>query len=188
MWGFHTPLALTPKAEGGWSCSGPQLKHFILVYGDDESNRETVTVFGDDITTSDFLSDKLLMLEGGIQSCTQVCNLLMLKKPIIALSGLRGDKTRFGITETGEKKDYFTASGFLKYLKEKAFEQTGVSDEILNSWKDEYLLSHLLADPKRQDYDTKKKLIEQSWELFKQENLYLNLDLITFAADPLQRG
>ena len=112
--GFHTPMALD-----SWGCSGPKLNHYLLVYGKDESKRETGTVFGDDITTSDFLSNQLIMLEGGIQSFRQACNFLLLQRPIVALAGLRGDRTRFAITEDGKQKDYFTATGFLQFMKDK---------------------------------------------------------------------
>ena len=175
--GFHTPTALD-----SWGCSGPTLNHYLLVYGKDESRRETGTVFGDDITTSDFLSDQLIMLEGGIQSFRQACNFLLLERPIIALTGLRGEKTRFALTEDGQSKNYFTAPEFLEFMKNKVKdgkEETTPSDEILNGWYDEYLHTRLLSDPKRGDYDTKKKLLDDAWKLFKGEKLYKKLHLFT---------
>lgn len=171
--GFHTPIALE-----SWKCTGPQLEHYTLVYGEDESRRETGTVFGDDITTTDFISDKLLMQVGGIQSFRQACNFLLLQRPILALSGLRGDKTRFAILEDGSRKNYFDATEFLQFLKEKvAMQQEEISNALLDAWYSEYLSIRLLADPKRGDYDTKKKLLDDAWKLFKDEKLYKRLEL-----------
>lgn len=176
--GFHTPAALET-----WGCTGPELNHYILVYGDNESTRETGTVFGDDITTSDFLSDKLLMVEGGIQTFRQACNFLLLRRPILSLMGLRGDKTRFAVGEDGKSKNYFTAPEFLQFLKDRIKElgQKDLSNKILDGLYDEYLSTRLLSDPKRKDYDTKKKLLDDAWKLFQTEKLYMQLHL--FACD-----
>ena len=192
--GFHTPTALD-----SWGCTGPELNHYLLVYGKDESSRETGTVFGDDITTSDFLSDKLIMLEGGIQSFRQACNLLLLGRPIVALAGLRGDRTRFAIAEDGKPKNYFTAPEFLQFMKDKVkrleisgdcssglYDDLLITDTILNGWLDEYLSNHLLSDPKRKDYDTKKKLLDDAWKLFKTERLYARLHLFRCENCPLE--
>lgn len=189
--GFHTPTALD-----SWRCSGPELNHYLLVYGKDESNRETGTVFGDDITTSDFLSDRLIMLEGGIQSFRQACNFLLLGRPIVALTGLRGEKTRFGLAEDGNLKNYFTAPEFLQFMKDK-IKNLETSDacsnepyedhliKVLNEWFDEYLSNHLFSDPKSKDYDTKKKLLDDAWKLFKAERLYTRLHLFSCESFPL---
>jgi hypothetical protein len=169
--GFHTPQALE-----GWGCTGPDLRHYLLVYGDDESTREKGTVFGDDIVTSDLLSDSLLTVEGGIQSFRQGCHFLLLNRPILAIQGLRGDKTRSAIAEDGRLKDYFSAPDFLQFIKDKV---KGVesTDSMLDEWLNEYLSNHLLADPKRKDYDTKKRLLDDAWKIFKAGKLYQKLHL-----------
>lgn len=171
--GFHTPAALE-----SWGCTGPQLSHYIVVYGNDDSKRETGAVFGDDITTSDFLSDRLIMLEGGIQSFRQACNFLLLKRPIVALADLRGDKTCFAKMADGSTKNYFSAPEFLQFIKEGVQGcKQAITDELLEDWYNGYLGARLISDPKRQDYDTKKKLLDDAWALFKAEKLYERLDL-----------
>jgi hypothetical protein len=171
--GFHTRAALD-----SWGCTGPELSHYFLVYSDDESRRETGTVFGDDIVTSDYFSDQLVMAEGGIQSFRQACNFLLLERPITALANLRGPKTRFALLVDGTKKDYFSAPEFLQHMKENVKAVKGeVSDSLLDTWYQEYLSTRLIADPKRQDYDTKKALLDDAWKLFKTEKLYKRLHL-----------
>lgn len=168
--GFHTPMALD-----SWGYSGPQLRHYLLIYGEDESNRDTGTLFGDDITTSDFLSDRLLMLEGGIQSFRQACNFLLLGRPIVALTGLRSDMT----AETDGAPSYFTASEFLQFIKDKVegCNQKILSDAVLNEWRDEYFCGRLLSNPKKGDCDARKKLFNDAWQFFKVEKLYTRLHL-----------
>ncbi|NGX58042.1 MAG: hypothetical protein K940chlam3_00943, partial [Chlamydiae bacterium] len=102
--GYHTPAALE-----NWNCSGPDLKHYFLVYGDDESKEGGKgTVFGDDVTSSDYFSDYLLLCEGGVQSFRQACNFLLLGKPVYTITDLRGEKTASAVIEkTGERKKYF---------------------------------------------------------------------------------
>jgi len=170
--GFHTPVALE-----NWKCSAPLLEYNLLVYGNDESNRQTGTVFGDDIITSDFLCNTLYVIEGGVQSFCQACNFLRLEYPVIAIAGLRSERTRYGTLPDGSKMEYFSAVSFLQFLKDKKDQIAGeVSDDLLDSWYREYFDTHLLADPKRQDYDTKQNLFNEAWELFKIDGLVHHLE------------
>lgn len=168
--GFHTSAALE-----NWRCTGPKLSHNIVVYGDNESTKETGTLFGADITTSDFLSDRLLMAEGGAQSFRQACNMLLLGCPILALRGLKTDKTSFAIVD-GQPKYYFNAPEFLSFLKDKV-RGVVVTDELLESWYAEYFKDRLLSDPKRGDSMTKPALLIEGLKLFKERKLYEKLDL-----------
>ncbi len=182
--GFHSPAALDE-----WGCTGPDLNHYILVYGDDETNRKTGTVFGDDITTSDFLSDRLLLAGGGIQSFRQACNFFLLERPVLAIDELRGDNTRFAVLPDGTRKDYFSAPEFLQFIKMRiASCKEVISEDLLNAWYNSYLRTHLLADPKRNDYDTKQKLLDEAWKLFKEHRLYEKLTLFTLLEPDLQRS
>ena len=61
-----------------------------------------------------------------------------------------------------------------------------ITDQILDEWLDEYLSNHLLSDPKRKDYDTKKKLLDDAWKLFKTERLYARLHLFRCENCPLE--
>lgn len=170
--GFHTPAALEK-----WGCSGPDLNHYFVVYGDNESCREHGTVFGDDVTSSDYIADHLLLCEGGIQSFRQACNFLLLERSVTAISDLRSEKTR-----AVEGVKYFAASEFLAYVKEKvSHAESEITDKILNEWYEDYFHHHLFSDPKRNDADTKKKLMHEAWAIFVDNKLHEKLHLVSFA-------
>ena len=174
---FHTPTALK-----SWHCSGPDLKHYVVVYGDDESSKATGTLFGDDVPTSDFISDTFYLLEGGIQSFRQACNALLLGKPIKAISRLRGERS-FGMKTDDSFVPYFSTVDFLQYIREKLREKTStVTDEQLHEWKNEYFKTHFVADSTRPDYSTKSALLEEAWKIFLEDRLYTHLDLFEVTA------
>lgn len=158
--GFHTPTALK-----SWGCSGPPLQHYLLVYGMDETCRERGTVFGDDVTTSDFLGDELILLEGGAQSFRQVCNALLLDQPLTILSGLR-DPER---ASAPDGTPYFSAARFLRDVARQS--------EDLEEWYESYFGQGkcYVGDPRKPDFDTKQKLLDAAWALFMAEKLYLKL-------------
>lgn len=182
--GYHTPLALNT-----WGSSGPPLKHFIIVYGDDESCSEKGTVFGDDVITSDFFADRLLLLDGGIQSFRQTCTALLLDQKIIALSGFRTEKSDF-IEEASDhsqgtvKTHYFAAVQFLKDVTAALKDTTSTNhDAHLNQWFERYFGKGkcYICRPNKGTIDTKQKLLHEAWKLFVDKKLYLKIDsLITF--------
>jgi len=161
----HTPIALEK-----WGCSGPDLRYYTLVYP---------ARFGDDIITTDYLADKLVVAEGGIQTFAQICNFLLLGKPVHAIKGLRGDTTCFTYDE-GVKKTYFSATEFIAFLQQKCKEVPNPEPELLDQWKDEYLdpNTRLLTNPKRGDAGTKRALIDKGWKLFKDMRLHEKLNLV----------
>lgn len=167
---FHTPMALQ-----NWGCSGPnELQHYVIVYGDDDTCREHGTVFGDDITTSDFFADSLLMLEGGAQSFRQACNALLLDQIITVLSGLRAPPQAFANDGT----PYFAAAEFLQEIDSLISQKDGnISEADLQEWYKGYFGpgKHYIADPKRRDSDTKQNLMDAAWSLFMSEKLYLKI-------------
>ncbi len=168
--GFHTPFALTT-----WGCKGPHLNHYILVYGDDETSPKTGTVFGDDIITSDFLSDQLLLVEGGIQSFHQACHFLLLQRPILGIDNLR------------EENKLFSATGFLQFLKEHVTNcPVAISEELLNCWYDSYLKTHILANSKN-EYK-KQEQLDEIWSLFKKNKLYQRLTLFSLYESDSQKN
>lgn len=178
--GFHTPTALK-----NWGCSGPMLQHYVIVYGDDETSRATGTVFGDDVITSDFFADQLFMLDGGVQSFRQACNALLLNQEITVLTGLRAQSKAYAkeiIDETEIFTPYFAAAQFLKEIVELVNSE-GFTKEQLQRWYANYfgLAKCYTGDPKRGDFDTKQKLMDEAWELFIQHDLHLKIDLINFA-------
>lgn len=166
--GHHSRVALQ-----NWGCSGPDLNYYILVYGDDDTKKEQGALFGDDIPF-DALADMMVSIEGGIQSFSQICNTLLLKRPVIGLSDLRG--------EIGQ--GYFSAPGFFGFLKNKLADvaQEDINPELLEHIKDEYFTLVEIADPKRKDYSTKEGLFQDAWKLFIVCKLYQRLDLITYVS------
>lgn len=182
---FHTPTALTT-----WGCTGPNLQHYVIVYGDDDSKRETGTVFGDDVITSDFMADRLIMLEGGVQSFLQACNALRLGQRISILNDLRSEEKGFCLEFAGVshmdmygrpneiQTPYFASSRFLKEVEKLVAQHPAEKiEEVLQKWYRSYFGKGkcYLADPKRGDYDTKQKLMDQAWKLFMEEKLYLKI-------------
>lgn len=165
--GYHTPLALK-----SWGTTGPELQTYIVVYGDDETCRECGTVFGDDVTSSDFLTDKLLLLEGGAQSFRQVCNALLLSQEIVILSGLRSADRAIAPDGT----PFFSASKFLQDIRAH-ISRKDVSIENLQEWYKNYFGKGkcYVGDPRKPDFDTKQKLIDDAWALIVEEKLYLKL-------------
>ncbi len=161
----HTPIALEK-----WGCSGPDLRYYTLVHP---------ARFGDDIITTDYLADRLVVTEGGIQTFAQICNFLLLGKPVYAIKGLRGDKTRFAYDE-GVKKTYFSATEFIEFLKQECEKVLNLEPELLDQLKDKYLDPNvrLLTNPKRGDAGTKQALIDKGWKLFKDMKLYEKLNLV----------
>ena len=170
--GFHTPAALK-----SWNCTGPELKHYVVVYGDDETSRENGTVFGDDVVSSDFFADSLLVLDGGAQSFRQACNALLLDQNIQVLMGLRDISKGWVVEDINDTKittRYFAASIFLNELK-TLLEEKGdnINADELNQWYSCYFGRGkcYVGDPKRQDFDTKQKLINDAWKLLVEERL-----------------
>lgn len=171
--GFHTPTALKQ-----WGCSGPGLQHYVLVYGDDETCRERGTVFGDDVTTSDFFADKLLVLDGGAQSFRQVCNALLLDQKIEVLSGLR--TTARGLAP--DSTPFFSASKFLADLNTLISKKgSDISEDELQSWYCQYFGAGrcYVGDPRKPDFDTKQKLMDAAWNLLVKNKLYLKIQIQT---------
>jgi len=180
--GFHTPIALKQ-----WGCSGPELKHYVIVYGDDESCREHGTVFGDDVVSSDFFADTLLMLDGGAQSFRQACHSLLLDQEIIILPGSRAPSKAFAKETFQElasevKTPYFNASRFIQEVITAISEKDKSNYEnYLNDWYKNYFGRGkcYIGDPKRGDFDTKQKLMDDAWKLFIEEKLYLKIKIFS---------
>jgi hypothetical protein len=169
--GFHTPTALTE-----WKNSGPVLRHYVIVYGDDETCRETGTVFGDDVITSDFFADSLLLLDGGAQSFRQACNALLLDQKITVLSGLRTPERSYLKGEV--LTPYFVAANFLKEIAQLILENKDISEQFLEEWYRNHfgLGKCYVGNPKNPNFDTKQKLLDDAWNLFIQEELYRKIE------------
>lgn len=179
--GFHTPTALSQ-----WGCTGPALQHYVIVYGDDESCREKGTVFGDDVVSSDYFADQLLMLDGGAQSFRQACHALLLNQKITILPDLRAISKAYKTEMTGEegqprevKTPYFNASHFLQEVADLIARENS-NEECLQVWYEGYfgIGKCYIGDPNRGDFDTKQKLMDDAWKLFIESKLYLKISTL----------
>ncbi|MDB2614406.1 hypothetical protein N9Y92_04555 [Chlamydiales bacterium] len=84
---YHTPHALR-----NWGCDGSSsVRHFWLVYGEDVAeDPSTKATFGEDVHSSDNISEQLISLEGGIQSLNQMLRCLEFDQPVIVSANTRG--------------------------------------------------------------------------------------------------
>lgn len=174
--GFHSPLSLEK-----WGYTGPALQHYIVVYGDDETCPERGTVFGDDVTTSDFFADRLLVLDGGIQTFRQICNALLLDQQIDVLSGLRTPASARVIDSNVDSTPYFVAAQFLKDITAFTLKKgPSLSAQDLWQWYQGYFGPGkcYVADPKKPAFSTKQKLLDEAWELFVKERLDRKLQIL----------
>lgn len=172
----------TPRALKEWNCLGSKsVNNFYLVNGKAR--------FGEDIASSDFLTDKACCFDGGIQSFRQIMNLLSRNIKIQCYYGFR--------EENNVKHDtYFSAVEFLKFIKDKIQEyykynnlipgqipeRMEVADEFLELWKLTYRESRLLYNPEVKDPSSREALFQSAWELFLKKELWKKLDLCQFLA------
>ena len=172
----------TPRALKEWNCFGSEnAKNFYLVNGEAK--------FGEDIVSSDFLTDRSCCFEGGIQSFRQIIDLLTRDISIQCYYGLR--KEGDVVQDT-----YFSAVEFMKFIRdriEKYYEYNNltpgqipekmdVADEFLELWKLTYLEEHRLYNPEVKDPSSREALFKAAWELFLKKELWRKLDLCQFSA------
>jgi hypothetical protein len=143
-------------------------KNFYLVHGDAN--------FGDDVLSSDMITDKVICLEGGIQSLRQVINCIHGDAPATCLYNLRDPQ-----------KNMLSAAGFLKTFVDYANEMNldvkdltnGQVAMIIDQYKKE---RDLLFDPTRHDAGTKSHLFNEAIEMFINEEVWRKLNLCEFIA------
>ncbi len=150
-------------------CSAPDLNHYVVVYGDDETRPEGSCLFGEAIDTSDFLADRFILLEGNIQSFAQACNALAMEKPIRALSLIRHVPSRV----------FFSASRFLYYIKSyfEKYSSAVATPKLLNELKDCFLRLHPIADVGGRYYPAKLRSFNTAWTFFVENRLHEKLHL-----------
>ena len=174
----------TPKALREWNCLGSEtVKNFYLVNGEAK--------FGEDIKSSDFLTDKACCFDGGIQSFRQMANLLMRDINIQWYYGFRDETTYFSAVEFMK----FISDEIQKYYKYnnlvvgKIPEKMEAADEFLELWKNDYLEKHPLSNPAMDDpigrkalveNDPRKALFEAAWQFFLKKKLWKKLHLCEF--------
>ena len=161
----------SPKAISEWNCTYPLThQNFLLVYGN--------ACFGDDIMTSDYLTDEAYLIEGGIQTFSQFCNFAYRDLPITGIYHLRGENNPdcFDVF-SHHHLEYFSASEFLDLLKQEMFLKKTMTTEEVEQFKDHYLNpfekpKRHLFNPSRPDASTKQALWDKSWGFFKQHQLW----------------
>lgn len=178
---LHTPMALTK-----WGCVVSQQVSNILLVHSPEGAR-----FGDDIAASDGMTNKkMICLEGGVQSFSQMVNCLGNDIPISAIFNLRGDKNPSTLNkDTGEYLPFFSAAEFVGFLqskfatmaKDQAFDIAELSRVDLDRLKDEYLskedgsVRRHLFNPYRPDAGTKTALFNAAWEKFIADKIWTKI-------------
>lgn len=160
----HTVVAITK-----WGCYVcPHVHNFVVVYNDsgmaedpkfNEEGRKVAgfTTFGDDVTMSDFVCDRLLCLEGGAQSFLQVVNVLQQGRPVELVYNLRKP----------EDAKMFSAARFL-HLVEAAFVNAKAPDkeQVRAIFADYVKTLNSMFNPAKPDYKTKKALFEKALNIF----------------------
>lgn len=179
----------TIKALTEWNCLGAKTaKNFYLVYGGAK--------FGEDIDSSDFITDETCCFEGGIQSFRQMTNLLMRKTSIGCYHGFRTNNDTANFDRDAQSYvEYFSAVGFMKWMRDniqKYYEskdligksippEKDVFDDILEIWKDSYLELHPLCNPQVRDFSTRQALFQAGWKFFLEKKLWKSLHLCNFS-------
>jgi hypothetical protein len=156
-----------------WGCYvSPHITNFVVVYNDHGSDPQKGTMFGSDVIISDrFLSsenqDRVICLEGGIQSFLQVCNSLLLGLPVTFVCNLRKPKI----------KNFFSTAEFFSLIHAT---KNLTKDKVWELYET-YSLTHQAWDPTRPDANTKKGLFEKALNSFLEEGAYKKIDdLCTF--------
>lgn len=168
-----THLALTE-----WGCVGAaNVKNMYLVYGDVE--------FGDDVFSSDFITDEAYCFEGGVQCFRQLINLLTRNVHV---------KCHFGLRDSAV---YFSASEFMEWLQRnvrRRKEEVGdpmqidgtqnmnaeIDNTMLDSWKNTYIEHRPVCDPNRRDFGQRMAMFQIVWQLFLDMKVWRKLHLCVF--------
>lgn len=151
---IDTPKSLHEGAEG---CR--LVKNFLLVHGGAK--------FGDDILTTDSLTDLAICFEGGIQSFAQICNFLAFNIPIELIRGIRDT----------DSKDIFSASGFLLHLYEHS-KTTQFDEDIVRILSEKYLKEFPVFIDENNIDAAKKQLWESSYQQFLSDGLWNKFHLL----------
>lgn len=171
---FHTVEAITK-----WGCSiAPNNQNFYLVYGNAK--------FGDDMISSDYLTDEAFIIEGGIQSFGQLCNFISKGIPSQGIYNLRGENNPDGFNaEKGQFLTYFSTCEFIDQLKKKIENEGSLTKVQVENFKNDYLKPQKgperhLFNPSRADASTKQALFDTAWKQFIEKSLWMKLDLCIF--------
>lgn len=170
---FHTVKAI----EGGKCDIAQTVQNFYVVYGQAK--------FGDDIISSDSITDLGLCLEGGVQSFCQVVNFLSLNIKVQGVFNVRGQQNSNNYdSHRQEYLQYLSAAEFIfmlnQHIQNKQLNGSKISVDDIENFKESYLKTHYLCNPNRQDVNLKKALFDVAWKKFIDEQLWLRLDNCIF--------
>lgn len=165
---YHTPLAIKE-----WNCSfSSEVNNFYLVYTQNEPHAK----FGDDVISSDNLSDSMICFDGGIQAILQLCNGKKNRLPLYLIDNLR-DLTDAKNLDPTTHLPYLSAAEFLLYIIDEATSDINPSKEKIEDIINQYLLTHSLYNLARNDAETKGNLWQQAINLLINEELWKKLPL-----------
>lgn len=173
---FHSVMAIT---NPNWKCTIAEgNRNYYLVYPDAK--------FGDDVHSSDYLTDAAICLEGGVQSFRQVVNFISRNICVKGLYNLRGPNNPDTFDpQSNTYLTFFSAAEFLTELaieiKSKCGSLDKADEAFVTQFKEVYMKSHHLYNPHKQDAATKVPLFEAAWKQFIGEKLWCKLDLCQFA-------
>lgn len=173
---FNTIEALTKWKNQGSLAN----RNFFLVHD------QGTAKFGDDVISSDFITDLGICFDGGIQSFRQIVNLLSRNVETYGCYNLRGDNHPASFDPISQTyKQYFSAAEFFDQLKTFLLEKQASGEEpsvrLVEQFKEAYIKEQPLFkfNPKKPVAD-KAALFETGWKQFMDEELWRRLDLCNF--------
>lgn len=177
----HTHMALTQ-----WGTSGSShVRNFVVVYTQDGMTQEPVynkegmkvrgfTTFGDDIIISDHIlqakdGDRMICVEGGVQSFRQVMNALSLNVPVDLIYNVR----------VAAREPFFSTARFLNQVKDAFVDNQAPSPELVQKIYDAYNATlQSIWDVSKADYLTKKALFETAIQDFINQGIYKRINTL----------
>ena len=151
-WGVVTDTGTSFAVKHAEYSFTENCKNFIVITGD--------ATFGDEINVTDSITDVLLVAEGGVQTFSQIVNVMSRPGTVIyAYDSLRSpDNCRF------------SAAQFLRYLQQHTHEDSASRLNLLDDF-----CSKLDPLPTHQ-----KDQLEHTWSIFLSHNLFNRLPDIIF--------
>lgn len=176
----HTHVALNE-----WGTTGSTfVRNFVVVYSNDGMTKKPIydenglkisgyTTFGDDIIMSDYIlqskdEDRIICVEGGVQSLRQVMNAVALNIPVCFIYNVR----------TTERESFLSAARLFKKIHDLFRDNDEIpSKELVQLTFDNYIKSlENVWDRSKPDHLTKKSLFENAIKDFVNKGLYKGIN------------
>lgn len=176
----HTHMAL--NQWHGVRGSG-QVRNFVVVYNSDGMTKEPAynkegvktsgfTTFGDDIVISDHVlqpkeGDRIVCVEGGVQSFRQVMNALALNVPVDLIYNVR----------VPGRETFFSTARFLAKIKADFTDGQAPSPKAVRDIYDGYIATlESIWDTSKGDHKTKQALFDTAIDDFINKGIYLHIN------------